>query len=112
MNPKTGPHRPSSCAAWVPGHAHARLPERSGVVLKERRMTNERLSEDDPVPIQVVIRSASVRFIPPRGHLLPQSQAQSQIRFELDFILDVPGGLRGAVKQWDRIWVHNKLGWR
>jgi hypothetical protein len=25
VNPKTGAHRPSTRAAWVPGHGHARL---------------------------------------------------------------------------------------
>src|SRR5438876_9867105 len=68
------------------------------------------LSWMTPVLVKPVIGSVSVLFIPPRGHLVPQSEAHREFGAELDFILNVPGGLRGAVVQFRRIRLETKRG--
>ena len=104
MDPKGGPHRPASRAGRVPRHAHAGLPERDGVVLNQRRLANVRLGEDESGPVIGVIGGVPVDFIPSCGHLVPQAQANCEIRAELDFILEIPGNLRGAEVQRRRTW--------
>src|SRR6266699_1351946 len=86
---KAGPHRPLSRTAGIPGQTNAGFPEHSGVIFKERRRADLRIRFDDPVRIVHVIGSVSVGLIPSARHLLPHAETQSEIRFELDFILDI-----------------------
>ena len=107
VNPEAGPHRPRSRAGRIPGQANPRLPKRYGVILSQTRGADRRICLDDPVWVKDIIGAAAGRFIPPRGHLIPQSQAQGEIRFELDFILNVPGRFRRAVAK--RSWIRGRL---
>src|SRR5207253_10826653 len=102
VDPNAGTHRPTSRAGRIPRQAHARLQERAGIVPNEYRLAHVRLREDEPALVIAVIGAAPVEFIPSRGHLVPQAQAHRKIRAELDFILEIPGGFRGAEVQRNR----------
>src|SRR5262249_46668451 len=97
--PEAGPHRPRARAGYVPCQAYPRLPQRPSVVLNERRFPNERFGLHDAISIKQVIRRVAIFLVDSRGHLIPESETQREIRTEFHFILKIPGGLHGTKDQ-------------
>ena len=52
-----------------------------------------------------------VYFIPAVGHLIAQSEPHGEIRFQLDFILEVHGGFKRSERQRLRIHRRQKVRW-
>src|SRR5438105_4515280 len=52
-----------------------------------------------------------VYFIPAVGHLIAQSEAHGEIRFQLDFILEIQGSFKRSERQRLRIHRRQKLRW-
>ena len=67
------------------------------MVLGQAGRADARLRRDNKVFVECVVRTAVRHFIPPVGHLVPQPQAKCEIRAELHFILEIPGGLSHPV---------------
>ena len=109
VDAKGSPHRPGSRACRVPGQAYARLQQQFGVILVHTGSSNNGIGLDRKAGVVPVVRAPARHLVESVGHLVPQPQAQAEIRPQLHVVLDIPGAFRGAEAQRARIPRHDSV---
>src|SRR5438128_2702932 len=73
------------------------------MVFRQAGIAYERSSLDESVLVEGVIRTAAGNLVPTCRHLVPQADAQREVRLQLHFILNIPGCLRGTESEQLRV---------
>ena len=106
---EAGAYRPGSRAGGIPGQSYARLPQRLGVVLRQAGASDVRIGLDHEIGVVEIVRAAVGHFVPAVGPFVPNPETDSQIRPQLDFILDVLSYFSRAESHGDRVSHQNRL---